>query len=262
MKILVLLVSFLPLLGFAQQPVQKTWKVGGVEPEALIFLPTEKTEGGAPVVFGFHGHGGSSRNAARSFRFHLEWPEALVIYMQGIPTPGALTDPEGKRTGWQSAAGDHDDRDLKFFDAVLATAKEKHKVDPKRVYASGHSNGGGFTYLLWAERSDVFAAFAPSAAAGRKSAKKLTPKPAMHLAAENDRLVKYEWQSAMIEVVKKVNECSGSGESWDDGCTIFESENGSPLVVFLHDGGHKYPRAGPALIVKFFKEHALAEEPK
>ena len=34
----------------------------------------------------------------------------------------------------------------------------KFKIDEKRVYATGHSNGGGFTYLLWTCRPDAFAA--------------------------------------------------------------------------------------------------------
>ena len=85
--------------------------------------------------------------------------------MQGLNTPGALTDTEGKKPGWQKTFGDQDDRDLKFFDAVLATLKKDYKVDEKRIYATGHSNGGGFTYLLWAARGEVFAAVAPCAAA-------------------------------------------------------------------------------------------------
>lgn len=252
-----LLVLLLGEVSQAREPVRETWTVEGVEREALIFPPAVMSEkGGAPVIFGFHGHGGNARNASRSFHFEDEWPEALVIYMQGLPTPGRLTDPEGKRNGWQHAAGDQGDRDLKFFDAVLATARERYSIDANRVYASGHSNGGGFTYLLWAERPEVFAAVAPSAAAGRKSAAKLTPKPVLHLASESDPLVKYEWQALMIDAVKKVNGCAAEGTAWAEGCTLYPSEKGTPLVVYRHAGGHKYPAAGPALIVKFFKEYA------
>ena len=104
-------------------------------------------------------------DAARSFGYHTLWPEAIVVYMQGLPTPGK-TDPDGKQPGWQRLAGDQQDRDFKFFDAVLADLKKDYKVDAKRVYATGHSNGGGFTYLLWSTRGDIFAAMGPSAAAG------------------------------------------------------------------------------------------------
>ncbi len=61
----------------------------------------------------------------------------------------------------------------------------------------------------------------------------------------------------MIDFVKKINGCAAAGTEWDKGCTIFASEKDAPLVVFLHEGGHKYPREGPPLIVKFFKEHQL-----
>ena len=54
---------------------------------------------------------------------------------------------------------------MKLFDAVMANLKENYKVDAKRVFSTGHSNGGGFTYLLWQTRPDVLCAVAPSAAA-------------------------------------------------------------------------------------------------
>ena len=38
----------------------------------------------------------------------------------------------------------------------------RRTIDPRRVYAMGHSNGGGFTYVLWAARGDRFAAYGPS----------------------------------------------------------------------------------------------------
>ena len=83
------------------------WQVDGLQREALVFVPQniDASSKPAPVVFGFHGHGGSAMNAVRSFHFHTLWPEAIVVYMQGIPTPGRLTDPDGKRNGWQHGAG-------------------------------------------------------------------------------------------------------------------------------------------------------------
>lgn len=239
----------------AGTPEHMTWTVGELTREALVYLPSKKSDDAAPVVFGFHGHGGSSQNAARSFGFEKLWPEAIVVYMQGIPTPGRLTDPEGKRNGWQSDAGDQGDRDLKFFDAVLATLREKYKVDDRRIYSSGHSNGGGFTYLLWAKRPDVFAAVAPSAASSRRLLE-LTPKPAMHIAGRNDELVLFSWQELAIAAVKKVNGCSASGTEWAKDCMQYASDKDTPFIAFIHDGTHKYPAEAPPLIVRFFKEHA------
>lgn len=233
---------------------RREWTVDGVSREGLVHAPPKGADA-PPLVFGFHGHGGSMQNAARSFRLHELWPEAVVVYPQGLPTPGRLTDPEGKKAGWQHGEGDQGNRDLRFFDAVLADLTEKHGIDRKRVYATGHSNGGGFTYLLWACRPDVFAAVAPSAAAGR-SAKGAKPCPLLHLASDKDPLVKYEWQQQTIAAVRALNGCEEKGQEWAPGCTLYPSPKGTPVVVFLHAGGHKYPAEGPALIVKFFKEHA------
>lgn len=228
--------------------------VDGVAREALVYIPPAAKLTNSPVVFVFHGHGGNMRQAARSFAIERQWPEAICIYMQGLPTPGAITDPEGDKPGWQARAGGQGDRDLKFFDAVLARIKQDYKVDEKRIYCTGHSNGGAFTYLLWAERGDVFAAVAPSAAVF-PNVRKLKPKPAMHLAGEKDPLVKYQWQKAMMEAVRRVNGCDAESKPWAERCAIYSSKTGTPFVAFIHFGGHELTREAPALIVKFFKEY-------
>ena len=109
------------------------WILDGVTRTALVYIPATARTHPAPLVFVFHGHGGSSRNAVNSFALDRNWPEAISVYMQGLNTPGQLTDPEGNRPGWQAALGDHGDRDLKFFDAVLARLQQDYRVDPKRI---------------------------------------------------------------------------------------------------------------------------------
>jgi polyhydroxybutyrate depolymerase len=235
--------------------VRREWTVDGVVRQALVFVPAQASTNPSPVVFAFHGHGGSMQNAARSFAYHREWPEAIAVYPQGLKTPGRLTDPEGKRAGWQHAAGDQGDRDLKFVDAMLASLKEDYHADEKRIYAAGHSNGGGFTYLLWAARGDLFAAFGPSAAAAVRNLAKLKPKPVLHVAGQNDQLVKFAWQKLTMDALRRLNEC-GEGKEWGKWCTEYPSKIGAPVVTFIHPGTHQFPAAAPAAIVKFFKQHA------
>lgn len=243
------------MLVVAAEPQTMEWQVGDLKREALVYLPSKPADTPAPVVFGFHGHGGTARFVARTYHFQDLWPEAVVVYMQGIPTPGRLTDPEGKRNGWQHDPGDHGDRDLKFFDAVLASLREKHKIDENRVYASGHSNGAAFTYVLWAARHDSFAAIAPSAGMSR-SVVRCKPLPVMHIAGENDPLVRFTGQKLTMDTVRKINGCESAGQEWAKDCTLYPSAGGTPLVAFIHSGTHKYPEAAPPLIVRFFKEHA------
>ncbi len=235
----------------------RQWTVDGVVREALLWAPPQARTNAVPVVVAFHGHGGSMQNAARSFRYHAVWPEAMVVYMQGLNTPGELTDPEGKQPGWQARVGDQGDRDVKFFDAVLASLRQEYKVDTKRIYATGHSNGGGFTFLLWAARGETFAAFAPSAAAAARLVPRLKPKPALQVAGEKDTLVKFEWQQRTMEALRRLNQCS-PGQPWEGekGCTLYPSKLGAPVVTFIHPGPHVFTASAPALIVKFFKQHS------
>ena len=251
----IFLTSTLFLLVQAQEPTPRTWEIDGVKREALIHTPAKKTEGKVPLVFDFHGHGGTARHAARTHHIHTDWPEAAVVYMQGLNTPGKLTDPEGKRTGWQSGPGDQKDRDLHFFDAVLASMKKDYPIDEKRIYATGHSNGGAFTYLLWAKRGDTFAAFAPVAAAAGLCFLEAKPKPLFHAASEKDPLVKFAMQQRTLGRVKKLNGCDADGKEWAKDCLRYPSKSGTPVVIYLHDEGHRYPAATPALIVKFFQEY-------
>lgn len=245
--------NILLFVAVALDPERMEWKVGDVKREAMVYAPTKETES-PPLVFAFHGHGGGMKSAASSFGFHKEWPEAVVVYLQGLPTPG-MTDPDGEKPGWQKKADDQGGRDLEFFDAVLKTMKEKFKIDEKRVYATGHSNGGAFTYLLWATRSDVFAAVAPSAAGGR-AVKDTKPCPLLHVAGEKDELVPFENQMKSVAAAKEFNGCEAEGKEWAKGCTIYASSKDAPVVTFIHGGTHKYPKEAPALIVKFFKEYA------
>lgn len=253
------LLVFTAALASAAGPQKREWTVNQVKREALVVVPDTAKTTASPVIFVFHGHGGTMQASARRMNLHTHWPEAIVVFPQGLNTKGQLTDPEGKKSGWQNRPGLEGDRDLAFFDAVLASLQADYKVDARRVYATGHSNGGGFTYLLWAVRGDIFAAVAPSASAAsaaNTAGLKFTPKPVMHLAGEKDTLVKYEWQKATMLRLRELNRC-GEGSAWGPQyCTLYPSKLGTPVVTYIHPGGHEYPAGAPPVIVKFFKEHA------
>ncbi len=77
----------------------------------------------------------------------------------------------------------------------------------------------------------------------------------MHLAGRQDPLVKFAWQELTMQRVRTINGCQNEGKQWAKNCTVYAGENGADFVSYIHDGTHKYPSEGPALIVKFFKEH-------
>lgn len=251
----VLLLGILAGIAHAADPEAFKWTIDGTERSAFLFKPTSPPKsGGSPLVFAFHGHGGNVHQFARRANFQTLWPEAIVVYMQGIPT-ATTVDPEGKRSGWQRNAGELGDRDVKFFDQVLATIREKHEVDDKRIYATGNSNGAFFVYVLWAERPDTFAAFAPCIGLPWPTLRLTAPKPVFIVAGKKDNLVPFDKQQIAIDRIRKLNSATAAGKTQTDGTTRYSSEDGAPVVTLIHPGGHGVPPEASELIVEFFRAH-------
>lgn len=252
--IVTLFVSFTTV--YAQElPKTVEWTINGETRKALVYIPASAKTKPTPIIFAFHGHGGTMLNMYRSRGFDKLWPEAIFICPQGLNTKGMLTDPEGKKSGWVMT-DQADNRDLAFFDAMLKTLKTDYKIDNSRIYATGHSNGGGFVYLLWVTRPNEFAAFAPTATAGGKLIPKLkTPKPGFHLVGENDPLVKPEWQKLTYNKMLRVNGCNTEATKINDNISFYKGKNGNDFELFVHNGGHEYPKEANQAIIDFFKKY-------
>ena len=167
------------------------WRVDGETRQAIVYAPTAPEENARlPLVFSFHGLGDNMENFQHT-NVHVAWPEAIVVYFQGLETRGGPA-------GWQVERGDDVDRDLKLVDVALASLHKSYNVDDDRIYATGFSNGGMFTYLLWAERPGVFAAYAPVAGRLRPSVRPKQPRPLFHVAGERDRQVSFSDQSLWL----------------------------------------------------------------
>jgi polyhydroxybutyrate depolymerase len=236
---------------------QMNWTVDGVQRVALVYPPSQKDASGkVPVILAFHGHGGDMNDAHAGMHFETYWPEAVIVYLQGLPTNPAA-DPEGY--GWIYNTEKDGQRDVKFVDAVLATLHSKFAVDDNRIYATGFSNGGMFTYVLWGARTNIFAAFA--VVSGRVSAgvHLSVPKPVLVVGGQRDRTVMFKDQLAAIETARQVDDANGTGTSCGGECLAYASSKGAPVVTYIHDGGHVYPPGAPYLTVKFFKDHPLVK---
>ena len=245
------------VVAASAQPIPMKWTVEGVERRALVFAPSAGAGAKAPVVFAFHGHGGNAQTASRAMGFQSLWPQALVVYMQGLPTPSKV-DPLGKLPGWQHEVGERGDRDLKFFDAALATLKAKYPVDQRRIYATGFSNGAFFTYFLWATRGKTLAAFAPCAGLIWPTLHLTEPRPLLQIGGERDPLVLLADQMQTVETVRALDGATGAGQACGEGCTLYPSTKKAPVAVIVHPGGHVFPPWAAAKIVEFFKAHPLA----
>jgi polyhydroxybutyrate depolymerase len=231
----------------AQDAKTMTWTVGSDTRQAIVYAPSVPAGGGrAPLVLSFHGHGDNMQNFQQT-GLHRAWPQALVVYFQGLPSRDG-------QFGWQTERGQDDDRDVKLVDVAIASLRKAYMVDESRIDSTGFSNGGNFTYLLWAERPAVFAAFAPVAARLRPSVKPRVPKPLFHIAGTRDAQIRFADQQQAIEVAKQVDGVTDKGAACGSGCTTYTSGH-ADVMTWIHPGGHEYPPTTSEQIAKFFRDH-------
>lgn len=229
------------------------WTVDGTPREAIVIAPAKTAASGtAPVIFAFHGHGGNMQEADAGMRFENLWPQAVVVYPQGLPTDPSA-DPHGY--GWVYNTNRYGDRDLKFFDAMLATLRAKFPVNGSRIYATGFSNGAIFSYVLWGTRANVFSAFAPVAGRIIAGVHLTEPKPVLHIGGEQDTAVPFKEQLQAIATARDLNGAAQQGSACGTNCMLYSSSKGAPVETYIHSGGHEFPRGASEMIVNFFKSH-------
>ena len=238
----------IPGVGDAAAQVMR-WQVDGETREAIVYAPASPGGEGAPLVLSFHGYGDNMQNFQYT-NVHVAWPDAIVVYFQGLERRGGLL-------GWQVERGGRGDRDLRLVDVALASLRETYSVDDDRIYATGYSNGGMFTYLLWAERPGMFAAYAPVAARLRPSVRPGQPRPVFHVAGERDRVVRFSDQEAAIALALEVNGVEATTRC-GAGCTVYGAGTAAPVMTWIHAGAHVYPRGTSERIVSFFRGHSRA----
>jgi polyhydroxybutyrate depolymerase len=231
-----------------------TWTVDGVKRQALVFTPPPNIRGQVyPLVFAWHGHGGTMQTAS-GMKLQNLWKEAIVVYPQGLPTVTNV-DPQGARPGWQRAAGEDGDRDLKFFDAMLATMRQQFSVDDARIYSTGFSNGAVFSYLLWAERGKTFAALGICAGRLWDSEQLTVPRAVVVIGGTHDQVLPFSYQQQTIDIARQTDQATGLGQTCGTICTLYPSALHTPVQTMIHPGGHVYPPWAAQAIVDFLKAH-------
>lgn len=228
-------------------------EVDGVMRKMLVYKPS--SSGAHPLIFAFHGRKGTMEHACARFQLHKYWPEAVVVYPQGLWNP--LPSKVGPGWGWIRPDIDGNGRDIRFFDELLKYMKQKFDIDTSRIYSFGHSNGGSFTFSLWAFRGDVFAAVAPSSSPVGKRGfvrGKLTPKPCFMVAGEKDELVLYDTSMETFEFLKVLNGCR-KAKALNPQTTYYRGRHGCDIGTYFHGGGHRYPTEASRYVVEFFKSH-------
>ena len=132
-------------------------KVAGVMRTYLVHIPAHyDTIRKAPLVIVLHGHGESAENFEKYTGMSDKADEEGFVAVY----PQALGDP----SDWHTAIdgpGTHDD--IQFVRNIIDRLERRLRIDRRRVYAAGHSNGGIMTYRLASALSDRIAAIGVTA---------------------------------------------------------------------------------------------------
>ncbi len=130
---------------------------GGLERTYLLHIPPGlASQHPVPVVFVFHGLSGTAKitQITSGFDVTADLNGFVVVYPNGV-------DQSWNGSGCCGTAVNKNIDDLAFVRQMLADLGTILTVDPKRIYATGFSNGAMFSYRLACEMSDTFAAVAP-----------------------------------------------------------------------------------------------------
>jgi predicted esterase len=88
---------------------------------------------------------------------------------------------------------------------VIAEVRRDYRIDPDRVYMTGHSMGGFGSWSIAMNHPEVFAAIAPVAGGGNPlTLPKITHVPQLVVHGDNDKTVPVERSRVMVEAAKKI----------------------------------------------------------
>jgi polyhydroxybutyrate depolymerase len=162
----------------------------------IVNLPPEYyREDSWPVVIAMHGGGGEASQFESTSLLTEKANSAgfIVVYPDGIKSTG----PIGART-WNagkccSYAALNNIDDVAFISELIDELVATYRINPKQVYATGHSNGGMMSHRLACQLSNKIAAIAPNGCTMvvAQDCVPSRPVPVLHMHSSLDENVPY-----------------------------------------------------------------------
>lgn len=155
------------------------------------------------VVFVLHGGGQSPESAERmsGMSEKADKENFLAVYPSG--TGRVSTMPTWNSGACCTYAMQNHVDDVAFFRALIDELEQDYTVDPKRIFATGISNGGMMSYRLACEMSDKIAAISPVEGAQDLACKPSNPVSVIVFHGTADRLVPFDGGSTPFQIGSK-----------------------------------------------------------
>lgn len=213
----------------------------GVERSYFLYVPENYT-GNAPLplVFNFHGYGsnGFEQMFYGNFISLAESNNFIVVHPQGTDLLGTSHWNVG---GWTNGSTADD---IGFTKALLDQLDNDYNIDLSRVYATGMSNGGYFSFVLACQESETFAAIASvTGSMTPETFDACNPKrpiPVMQIHGTSDETVPYAGETGVKPIVDVIdywighNNCSPIGA--ETSLPDVDPTDGSTVDQFVFSG--------------------------
>lgn len=227
--------ALLLMLSFVPMTKADNITVNGTQRNYIVYAPNNLGEG-RPLLISCHG-----MNQDANYQKNM-----LVIESVADTAKFVTVFPNGIDKGWDISG----DRDINFVLALIDKMVDQYKIDRNRVYLSGFSMGGMFTYHAMNRIADKIAAFAPISGypmGGTTANANVRPIPIIHTHGTGDDVVVFSGVQSALNAWINHNKCTKTPKVtqryrgaahitrrvWDGG------ENGVEVVLMeMADKGH------------------------
>ncbi len=188
----------LATLSISVASAATTWEkvsVNGQSRDIKVHIP-DNTPSGAALVIACHGMNQSA-----------DWHDSNSKWTAVSDTAKfVLVFPEGIDHGWDISGN----RDVDLVCAIIDKMEQEHNISTGRVYLTGFSMGGMFTYHCANRISDKIAAFVPVSGYPMwdKTAASSRPVPIMHVHGTGDDVCVFSGVQPTLDNWIKRNECN------------------------------------------------------
>lgn len=280
MKIPFLLIPVLFLFaschkGDSSTSVPKTYRfsdamtIDGLTRTYTLNLPPNYYDSsGFSLVIAMHGGGGSGTQFESTSLLTDKANAAhfIVVYPDGVPSTGPLAARTWNAGTCCDYAVTNNINDVGFISQLIDKLLAAYKINPKKVYATGHSNGGMLAYRLACEIPGKIAAIAPNATTlvVTQPCNPGRPMPVLHMHSMLDTNVPYKGgkgtgptnvyfppTDSVLNVFSLKDACSNPAQVIDNNSNyIFRkwtgcSNNVTIQYYLTRDGGHAWPGGLP-----------------
>ena len=209
----------------------------GINREYILYVPNSYDETSAtPILFNFHGFGGSASQfiSRADMRAEAELNSFILVYPQGSCLDGV--------PHWNPCPIDGDNKssadDLGFFEAMVNEISSQYNLDMERIYAAGFSNGGMMAYGLANYKSDLIAAVASVSGSMLDCLETPShPMPVLHLHGTSDGVLPYNGDASFNSVQSTLDYWTNFNNTVSTPTINSDNTSGMTIEQYVYDQG-------------------------